>query len=268
VTAQTRLRTLVIVPTFLEAENIVDMLQRVRAAAPHVDVLVVDDNSADGTADLAEAAAAELGQVSVLRREAKGGLGSAYRAGFRYGLERGYEVMVQMDADLSHDPAALPGLLATLDEGADLAVGSRYVPGGSIPHWPLHRRMLSRYGNRYAGAALRLGLADATSGFRAYRADTIRSIDPDTTRATGYGFQIELASRAVRRGAKVREVPISFTDRIRGVSKMSGRIIGEAMLLVTWWGLRDRVRELRPPSADGRGGAPAAQRASQRRSSS
>src|SRR5712692_4331136 len=144
--------TLVVAPTYIEAENIVEFLQRVRAAAPGVDVLVVDDNSPDGTADLAEAAAIELGRIEVLRRPGKMGLGSAYRSGFTIGVEKGYDVLVQMDADLSHDPATLPSLLHEIDLGADLAIGSRYVPGGEIPHWPWLRRALSTWGNRYAGA--------------------------------------------------------------------------------------------------------------------
>jgi dolichol-phosphate mannosyltransferase len=236
------LRTLVVVPTFLEAENIVEFLTRVRAAVPDADVLVVDDSSADGTADLAEKAGVELGHVEVMRRPAKEGLGNAYRAGFALGLERHYDVLVQIDADLSHDPAALPELLRALDGGADLAVGSRYVPGGAIPHWPVHRRALSRYGNRYAAFALGLQVADATSGYRAYRADALRAIELANTKANGYGFQIELAYRVSRWGGRIAERPITFTDRVRGSSKMSSRIIAEAMLLVTWWGLRDRVR--------------------------
>jgi dolichol-phosphate mannosyltransferase len=201
---------------------------------------VVDDNSPDGTGDLADKAAEELGQIEVMHRPGKSGLGVAYRAGFAWGLERGYEVLVQIDADLSHDPAALPTLLAKLDEGADLVIGSRYVPGGSVPHWPVHRRALSRYGNRYTSFALHTGVNDATAGYRAYRADMLRKVEYDTTRAVGYGFQIELAYRVYRAGGKIVEVPITFTDRVRGHSKMSARIAAEELLLVTWWGIRDR----------------------------
>lgn len=236
------MRALVVIPTYDEAENIVTVLERVRAAAPDVAVLVVDDGSPDGTADLAEAAGAEVGGVSVLRRSGKQGLGSAYRDGFRWGLERGAPVLVEMDADLQHDPAALPGLLAPIEvDAADLVVGSRYIPGGSIPRWRWHRRMLSRWGNRYAGAVLGLGVRDATSGYRAYRADALRSIDLDGVRADGYGFQIEMAYQVARAGGRVAEVPIRFGERSRGVSKMSGRIVVEALVLVTWWALRDRV---------------------------
>jgi dolichol-phosphate mannosyltransferase len=244
-------RTLVVTPTYLEAENITEFLTRLRAAVPDADVLVVDDNSPDGTGDLAEQAAKELGRIEVMHRPGKSGLGVAYRAGFAWGLERGYEVLVQIDADLSHDPAALPTLLAALDEGADLVIGSRYVPGGSVPHWPLHRRALSRYGNSYTSFVLRTGVRDATAGYRAYRAEILRAVRYDTTRAVGYGFQIELAYRVSRAGGRIVEVPITFTDRVRGHSKMSTKIAAEELLLVTWWGIRDRVR---PP----RGEVPAA----------
>ena len=233
--------TLVVLPTYQEAANVAEVLRRLRAAVPAARVLVVDDNSPDGTADLAEAAGRELGGIDVLRRPGKAGLGSAYRAGFAQGLDAGHDTLVEMDADLSHDPAALPSLLAAVDGGADLAVGSRYVPGGSIPHWSLRRRALSRWGNRYAAAVLGLEVHDATSGYRAYRADVLRRIDLDTVRADGYGFQIEMAYRVARLGGAIREVPIAFTDRVRGASKMSGRIIVEALVLVTWWGARDRL---------------------------
>ncbi|MEX2658985.1 MAG: polyprenol monophosphomannose synthase [Acidimicrobiales bacterium] len=236
------MRALVVVPTYLEALNIDEVLHRIRLALPAADVLVVDDNSPDGTGELAERAARELGQIEVLHRPSKDGLGPAYRAGLGLGLERGYDVIIQMDADLSHDPGALPTLLAAVEGGADVAIGSRYVPGGSIPHWPRYRRALSRWGNRYTGFALRTGVSDATSGFRSYRAAMLRSVDPSSTRATGYGIQIEIAYRMSQAGATIIEVPISFTDRVRGSSKMSFKIIAEEMLLVTWWGLQDRVR--------------------------
>ncbi len=235
------MQTLVVLPTFDEAENIADVLRLLRATVPAAELLVVDDNSPDGTADVADRMGRELGGIQVLRRPAKAGLGSAYRAGFRRGLTEGFEVLVEMDSDLSHDPAALPSLLAAVDAGADLAVGSRYVSGGSIPDWSLHRRLLSRWGNRYAAAVLGLHVHDATAGYRAYRADVLGRIDLDTVRAEGYGFQIEMAYRVARLGGRIDEVPISFTDRVRGTSKMSGRIILEALVLVTWWALRDRV---------------------------
>lgn len=235
------MRTLVILPTYDEVENITEALRRVRAAAPQIDVLVVDDNSPDGTAKVAMAAAEELGQIDVLVRDRKDGLGNAYRHGFQVGMDRGYEVLMQMDADLSHDAASLPDLLRALDDGAEAAIGSRYVPGGSIPHWPWFRRALSRYGNRYACLVLGMDVRDATSGYRAYRVDALRAIDVGTTRAKGYGFQIETAYRVSRAGRKLAEVPISFTDRVRGYSKMSVSVMVEELLLVTWWGLRDRA---------------------------
>ena len=238
------MRALVITPTYVEAENIDEFLRRTRAALPSADILVVDDNSPDGTADIAEAAAAELGGIDVLRRPVKQGLGSAYRAGFAIGLEKGYEALVQIDADLSHDPAVLPDLLRALESGADLAIGSRYVSGGEIPHWPWFRRALSRYGNLYAAFVLGTGVKDATSGYRAYRADTLKSIDYATTRSKGYGFQIETEYRVHSWGGRITEVPIVFTDRVRGYSKMSWFIFAEELLLVTWWGMRDRARRL------------------------
>jgi dolichol-phosphate mannosyltransferase len=238
-------RVLVVTPTYLEAENIEEALRRLRAAVPDADVLVVDDKGADRTADLAETVGAELGRVEVLRRPAKAGLGTAYRAGFTVGVERGYDVLVQMDADLSHDAAALPGLLAAVESGADLAIGSRYVPGGSVPHWPWLRRALSKWGNWYAGFVLGTPVKDATAGYRAYRADTLKAIDYSSTRATGYGIQIELAYRVWRWGGSIVELPIIFTDRVRGYSKMTWRIALEELGLVTWWGVRDRMRRRR-----------------------
>ena len=238
------MRTLVVLPTYQEAENIAEVLRRLRLAAPDVDMLVVDDSSPDGTAEIAKATGHELGGVDLLVRPGKAGLGSAYRAGFREGMERGYDVLVEMDSDLSHDPAALPELLRQIDQGADLVVGSRYIPGGAIPHWPVHRRMLSRYGNRYAALMLDLDVHDATSGYRAYRSGMLSRIDLDSVRADGYGFQIEMAYRVARAGGRVVEHPIEFVDRVRGNSKMSFRIIAEAMCLVTWWGVRDRIRSI------------------------
>jgi dolichol-phosphate mannosyltransferase len=244
-------RTLVITPTYVEAENIDEFLRRARAALPSADILVVDDNSPDGTADIAEATADELGGIDVLRRPAKQGLGSAYRAGFAIGLDKGYEALVQIDADLSHDPAVLPNLLSEVESGVDLAIGSRYVPGGEIPHWPWFRRALSRYGNRYAGIVLGLGVRDATSGYRAYRSDVLVRADYLTTRSKGYGFQIETAYRVWRAGGKIAEVPIVFTDRVKGYSKMTWHVFAEELLLVTWWGVRDRIFRRRPKAAKG-----------------
>jgi dolichol-phosphate mannosyltransferase len=234
-------RVLVVLPTYNEAENLERVLRRIRAALPDGGVLVVDDGSPDGTADIAERLGKELGGVEVLRRPAKAGLGSAYRAGFSWGLGRGWDALVEMDADLSHEPEALPDLVAPLSEGVDLVIGSRYVAGGSIPNWRWHRRLLSQGGNVYAALLLGLHLTDSTSGFRAYRADALRRIDLGGVRAEGYGFQIEMAYRVLQHGGTVTEVPIRFVDRVEGKSKMSMSIVVEALLLVTWWALKRAV---------------------------
>lgn len=235
------MRSVVVVPTYQEADNVVELLRRLRGANPDVDVLVVDDSSPDGTAGLARAAGQELGRVDVLVRPTKDGLGNAYRDGFRLAVERGYERIVQMDADLSHDPAALPSLLAALTDGVGLVVGSRYVPGGAIPHWPVHRRALSRWGNRYTRWVLRFDVADATSGYRVWRTATLLNAGVLDQSAGGYLFQIEAAYLVSRTGEALAEAPIIFTDRIRGESKMSGAVIGEALSHVTWWGIRDHL---------------------------
>lgn len=234
-------RALAVIPTYQESANVETVLRRVRGAAPDIDVLVIDDNSPDGTADIAEAVGRELGRIMVLRRPAKAGLGAAYRAGFGYAIAHRYDVLVQMDADLSHDPDALPRLLREVERGADLAIGSRYVPGGTTVNWPARRRLLSHWGNRYVRRMLRLAVADATSGYRAFRTRVLRAVHYESTRATGYGFQIELAYRVARSGGRIAEVPIVFNDRTRGKSKMSARITGEALALVTWWAIRDGV---------------------------
>ncbi len=238
------MRVLVVLPTYNEAENIERVLRRIRAALPDGGVLVVDDGSPDGTADMAQSLGAEFGNIDVLRRADKSGLGSAYRAGFAWGLERGWEAFVEMDADLSHEPEALPSLIAPLTEGVDLVVGSRYVGGGSIPNWRWHRRLLSQGGNVYAAVLLGLHVADSTSGFRAYRADALRRIDLDSVRAEGYGFQIEMVLQILEHGGHVTEVPIRFVDRVDGKSKMSMYIVVEALALVTWWACRRAGRAL------------------------
>jgi dolichol-phosphate mannosyltransferase len=240
--ASTPLPTLVVIPTYDEAGTIASLLRGVRRALPRADILVVDDNSPDGTAAIVEALGGELGRIMVLHRPVKEGLGTAYRAGFAFGLTHRYDLMVQMDADLSHDPRALPALVRAVEHGADLAIGSRYVPGAAIPEWTRRRRALSRGGNRYAGAVLGVDVHDLTSGYRAMRADTLRTIEAATTRSTGYAFQIELAYRVATAGGTIVEVPIEFNDRVVGDSKMSSRITVEALARVTWWGLRDRCR--------------------------
>ena len=236
------MRTLVVVPTYDEAENIRPLLVAIRAAAPAADVMVVDDSSPDGTADLAEEVAAELGQITILRREAKEGLGNAYRHAFAVALQRGYEVLVTLDADFSHDPAVIPQLVECVENGSDVAIGSRYVAGGATPNWPLYRQALSRYGNLYARWLLGLQMRDATAGYRAYRADLLQAVRYETSRANGYTFMTELAYRISQVDAVVSEVPITFADRVRGTSKMSPAIIIEAMGRVTWWGIRLRLR--------------------------
>ncbi|HLH27343.1 MAG TPA: polyprenol monophosphomannose synthase [Acidimicrobiales bacterium] len=246
------MEVLVVLPTYNESANVDTVLRRVRRAVPEASVLVVDDGSPDGTADIAERVGKELGNVEVLRRHEKAGLGNAYRAGFRWGLDRGFEAFVEMDSDLSHEPEALPSLLAPLEEGYEVVIGSRYVPGGEIPNWAWHRQLLSRGGNLYASALLGLGVADSTAGFRAYAASVLRRIDLDAIRAEGYGFQIEMTYAAVRSGAAVREVPIRFVDRVEGESKMSTFIVVEALVLVTWWGLKRAAAALQRALARGR----------------
>ena len=229
---------LVVLPTYNESENIDHVLRRIRASLPAATVLVVDDGSPDGTADLAEIVGKELGSVEVMRRAGKSGLGSAYRAGFAWGLDRGFDACIEMDADLSHEPEALPALVAPLSEGMELVIGSRYIPGGVIPNWAWHRRLLSRGGNLYASALLGLGVADATAGFRAYAAPLLARLDLDAVRAEGYGFQIEMTYAAKQAGAPILEVPIRFVDRVEGESKMSTFIVVEALGLVTLWGVQ------------------------------
>ena len=184
----------------------------------------------------------ELGRISLLRREGKKGFGSAFREGFEYALDRGYDVVVSMDVDLSHDPEVLPEFIRLIEAGADAVIGSRYVPGGATVNWPLYRRVLSRWGNRYTSLVLRLQVRDCTSGYRAYRAAALKEIDPGSTTADGYAFLTELVRRLVRADLRVMETPIVFRDRRYGTSKMSGRIVAESMWLVTTWAVRDLVR--------------------------
>ena len=228
---------LVVLPTYNESENIDHVLRRIRAALPEASVLVVDDGSPDGTADQAEILGKELGSIEVMRRAGKSGLGSAYRAGFRWGLDHGFDACIEMDADLSHEPEALPDLVAPLADGTELVIGSRYIPGGVIPNWAWHRRLLSRGGNLYASTLLGLGVSDATAGFRCYAASLLERLDLDAVRAEGYGFQIEMTYESRKVGATILEVPIRFVDRVEGESKMSTFIVVEALGLVTLWGI-------------------------------
>lgn len=225
---------LVVVPTYDERESVERAVTRVLAADARTKVLVVDDGSPDGTADLVAALAADEPRLHLLRRSGKGGLGSAYRAGFAWALERGYDAVVEMDADLSHPADRLPALLDALGD-ADLSIGSRWVKGGGTEGWPLSRRLLSRGGNLYVRLMLGLGVGDATAGFRAFRRSALETIDPATLASEGYAFQIESTYVARRLGLRLTEVPITFTERAEGTSKMSGRIVLEALLRVTGW---------------------------------
>jgi glycosyltransferase involved in cell wall biosynthesis len=230
----------VIIPTFNEKDTIAEAIRRLLAAAgDSVEILVVDDSSPDGTGDLVRQLQQGSPALHLLQRAHKRGLGTAYVEGFRSGIAQGFWALVEMDADLSHDPAAVPGLLAALDE-ADLAIGSRYIPGGEVEDWSPVRRWLSRAGNVYARAWLGFPIRDATSGFRAYRTDFLAQQDLGSVASQGYGFQIEMARRIYRAGGRIVEVPITFTDRTLGRSKMSKRIALEAVVGVTSWGLRDR----------------------------
>jgi dolichol-phosphate mannosyltransferase len=228
--------TLIVIPTYNERDCVRPIVEAVRAAVPTATVMVVDDNSPDGTGAIADELAAADGQVRVLHRTGKEGLGAAYLHAFRVGLDEGWERIVQMDADFSHDPKDVPRLLAALDAGADLAVGSRYVSGGGTENWGLGRRIISRGGGLYARGALGVGINDLTAGFKAWKAQTLRGIELGAVDARGYGFQIEMTYRTLQNSFQVQEVPILFVDRRVGSSKMSGAIFFEAITLV--WRLR------------------------------
>ena len=236
-------RIVIVMPTYNERQNLESIAVRVRAALPEADLLVVDDNSPDGTGDLADKLAETDPHVQVMHRTGKAGLGKAYIAGFGWALERGYDVIVEMDADGSHQPEHLPGLVAALN-GADLSIGSRWVPGGKVVNWPKSREALSRAANSYTRIMLGLGVRDATAGFRAYRAATLRTISLDKVESTGYCFQIDLTLRVADAGLRIVEVPITFVEREHGASKMSNSIIGEAFWRVAQWGIARRLRRL------------------------
>jgi len=240
------LRTLVIIPTYNELENLPLILDRVHKARPDVHVLVVDDSSPDGTGDLAdERARADPDRVHVMHRTAKDGLGAAYLAGFAWGLARQYGVLVEMDADGSHAPEQLYRLLDAIDNGADLAIGSRYVEGGTVRNWPWRRLVLSRSANTYSRLLLGVGIHDITAGYRAYRREALEKLDLATVDSKGYCFQIDLTWRTLNSGFTVVEVPITFTERELGVSKMSGSNIREAMTKVARWGIAGRLDRAR-----------------------
>lgn len=232
-------RILVVIPTYNEAENVEPIIARLRAAVPEAHALVVDDASPDGTGALADKLAADDDAVHVLHRAGKEGLGAAYIAGFAWARQHGYDVVVEMDADGSHQPEELPRLLAALRR-ADLVLGSRWVPGGEVRNWPLSRKLLSKGGNRYTRVALGLPLADSTGGYRAYRRAVLDDLELGLVASQGYCFQVDLAWQTWRRGFHVAEVPITFVERERGESKMSRAIVAEALWRVTWWALRSR----------------------------
>lgn len=234
-----------VIPTYNESANIEWIIGRLRAAQPEVDVLVMDDNSPDGTGKMVEGLAASDPRVRVVHREEKAGLGAAYRHGFRIALDEGYDVIGEMDADGSHQPEQLQRLLDAISGGADLVIGSRWIPGGSIVNWPRRREFLSRGGNLYVRLLLGLRVKDATAGFRLFRRETLEAIDIDTVTSTGYVFQTDMAYRTVRQGLSITEVPIEFVERERGDSKMSADVATESLKLITRWGLGERRRQLR-----------------------
>jgi dolichol-phosphate mannosyltransferase len=234
----------VLIPTYNERENLPLIVSRLRAAVPEADVLVLDDSSPDGTGAVADQLAADDGQVSVLHRESKDGLGAAYLAGFAWALGRGYDVLVEMDADGSHQPEQLAILLRALAD-ADVVLGSRWVPGGSVVNWPIHRKALSLGGNLYVRVLLGMPISDATGGFRAYRASALHSLDLHDVASQGYCFQVDLVWRAIRAGLSVVEVPITFVERTIGDSKMSRDIVAESLRYILIWGARYRLAQVR-----------------------
>lgn len=237
---------LAIIPTFNELENLPVIHRRLKDACPDVQVLIIDDGSPDGTGRLAdELAQANPGGTHVMHRTTKDGLGAAYLAGFAWGLSRGYSVLVEMDADGSHAPEQLHRLLDAVDAGADLAIGSRYVDGGTVQNWPWRRLILSKIANTYSRLVLGVGVHDITAGYRAFRREVLETIDLDGVDSKGYCFQIEMTWRALAAGFAITEVPITFTERELGVSKMSGSNIREALIKVTRWGLEGRSARVR-----------------------
>jgi len=232
--------TLVVIPTYNELHALSDAVERTLRAVPTTRILVVDDNSPDGTGRLADEIAARDDRVSVMHRTEKNGLGAAYIAGFRWAEDHDVDFIIEMDADGSHQPEELPLMIAQLEAGADLSIGARWIAGGKTRNWPLYRRLISRGGTAYARILLRSRLHDITSGFRGFRVDTLRQIDLGSVASQGYCFQIEMAWLIEKTGGDVREFPITFVERVEGSSKMSSAIVVEALLKVTTWGLTDR----------------------------
>jgi dolichol-phosphate mannosyltransferase len=237
-------RSLVVIPTYNEAQNVETVIGRLLDAVPDTDVLVVDDGSPDGTGDLVDKLADNDARINVLHRAEKVGLGAAYLAGFEWGLERGYDLLIEMDADGSHQPEQLPLLLAQIGE-ADLVLGARWVRGGSVVNWPKYRELLSRGANTYARFALGIPVHDSTAGFRVFRRSTLETIELDEVRSQGYCFQIDLTRRTLAHGLRVVEVPITFVEREFGVSKMTGDIVREAFVNVARWGAQHRADQVR-----------------------
>jgi glycosyltransferase involved in cell wall biosynthesis len=240
-----RTRTVVCIPTYDEIDSLPGTLASLLARVPDIDILVIDDGSPDGTGKWAEEQAAGDPRVHVLHRPGKGGLGPAYLAGFSWALARGYEVVCEMDADGSHQARHLPGILDAVSRGADLAIGSRWVPGGSVENWPAHRKLISRAGNLYTRLALGIPVRDATAGYRAFRRTTLEAVPLTDVASSGYCFQIDMTWRAIRSGGRVVEVPITFVERAAGASKMSRAIVAEALWRVTIWGVRHRAAQAR-----------------------
>ncbi|OJX94328.1 dolichol-phosphate mannosyltransferase [Salana multivorans] len=245
-------RVVVIIPTYNEREALPGTLDRLRRSVPGADVLVVDDASPDGTGEWAEQLGERDAQVHVLHRTSKDGLGRAYIAGFGWALEHGYDLVVEMDADASHRPEELPRLLeAARDERVALVIGSRRVRGGGTVNWPWYRQLISRAGTAYPRLVLRLPVKDATAGFRAYPAWVLRTLPLDEVESHGYAFQVDMTYRVHRMGGRIVEVPITFVERVEGVSKMTGSIVREAFVNVTRWGMQDAWRRMRRQASDG-----------------
>ena len=237
-----------VLPTFNEIENLDTFIRKVRASAPLMHILIVDDNSPDGTGTLADSLATELGNMHVLHRSNERGLGSAYRTGFRHVLSASFDRVITMDADFSHDQAMIPQFLSALGNGSDIVVGSRYCVGGSIVNWPLHRKLLSKWGNAYTRRMLKINISDCTTGYRGYTAQSLRSIETENVLGDGYVFLSTILKRASEERLQITEVPIRFLERELGTSKMSWKIVGESMMLVTFFGVRRNLKKFVRPA--------------------